>query len=118
MVFTPLQNLGHAFVVPRRAEFVLQEGFASSVEDTLSSVSIQVTSPLASFPFLFFPLYRRILLVSNENLPSVQHTSQRNGPVMAPVVEGSDVVDEDDKVFRGTLVEDLGVGFVPASHGD
>lgn len=56
--------------------------------------------------------------MSNENLPSVQHTSQRNGPVMAPVVEGSDVVDEDDKVFRGTLVEDLGVGFVPASHGE
>ena len=56
--------------------------------------------------------------MSNEDLPSVQYTSQRNGPVMAPVVEGSDVVDEDDKVFRGTLVEDLGVGFVPASHGE
>ena len=56
--------------------------------------------------------------MSNENLPSVQHTSQRNGPVMAPVVEGSDVVDEDDKVFGSALVEDLRVGFVPASHGD
>ena len=56
--------------------------------------------------------------MSNENLPSVQHASQRNGPVMTPVVEGSDVVDKDDKVIVSALVEDLGVGLVPASHGN
>ena len=60
----------------------------------------------------------KFLPVSNENLPSVHHLSQRNGPVMAPVVESSVVVDEDDKVFGGTLVKDLGVVFVAASHGE
>ena len=44
LIFTPLQDLNHAFVFIRRAEFVLQKSFAGSVKDTLSSVSIQVTS--------------------------------------------------------------------------
>lgn len=56
--------------------------------------------------------------MSNENLPSIHHTGQRDGAVIAPVVKGADVVDEDDKVVRGALVEDLGGCDVGTRHDD
>lgn len=54
--------------------------------------------------------------MGNEDLPSVHHTGQGDGAVIAPVVEGTDVVDEDDKVVRGTFVEDLGGCDVGTRH--
>ena len=54
--------------------------------------------------------------MSNKDLPPIQDLSKGNGAVIAPVVEGGDVVDENDKVVVGALVEDLGVRFVAASH--
>ena len=47
--------------------------------------------------------------MSNKNLPPIQDLSKGNGAVIAPVVEGGDVVDENDKVVVGALIEDLGV---------
>lgn len=54
--------------------------------------------------------------MSNKNLPPVDDLGKRDGAVVAPVVEGGDVVDEDNKVVIGSLVEDLGVCFVTARH--
>lgn len=54
--------------------------------------------------------------MSNENLPPVQHTGQRDGAVFAPVVEDGEVVDEDDEVVDSAFVEDLGGGGVGAGH--
>lgn len=56
--------------------------------------------------------------VGREDLPAVQHIRQRNGTVLAPVVEGLGVVDEDDEVIGGALVEDLGGGVVGTRHCD
>lgn len=57
------------------------------------------------------------ILMSNENLPSVHDLSKRDGLVVAPLLEDLLVVDEDDVVVRGTLVDDLGDGFTATSHG-
>jgi len=54
--------------------------------------------------------------MSNKNLPPVHDLSKGDGAVIAPVVEGGDVINENDKVVVGALVEDLGVCFVTASH--
>lgn len=54
--------------------------------------------------------------MSNKDLPPIQDLSKGNGAVIAPVVEGGDVVDENDKVVVGALIEDLGVRFVATSH--
>jgi len=54
--------------------------------------------------------------MSNKNLPPVHDLGKGDGAVIAPVVEGGDVVDENDKVIVGALVENLGVCFVATSH--
>ena len=55
--------------------------------------------------------------MSNEDLPAVQHVSQGDGAVLAPLFENLHVIDEDDEVLGGTLVEDLGGGVVGAHFG-
>ena len=43
--------------------------------------------------------------MSNKDLPPIQDLGKGNGAVIAPVVEGGDVVDENDKVVVGALVD-------------
>ena len=61
-------------------------------------------------------LIKSNILVSNENLPSVHDMSKRNGLVGAPLLEDLLVIDEDDEVVRGALVDDLGDAFTATSH--
>lgn len=54
--------------------------------------------------------------MSHENLPAVQHFSERNTAVTLPLLEDLEVIDEDNEVFGVTLVEDLVGGFVSTGH--
>lgn len=53
--------------------------------------------------------------MGDKDLPAVQHVSQGDGAVLAPLFEDVHVVNEDDEVLGGTLVEDLG-GSVVGTH--
>lgn len=56
------------------------------------------------------------LRVSNEDLPTVQHVGERDAAVAPPLLQDFDVIDEDDKVIRLALVENLGCKIVGARH--
>ena len=55
--------------------------------------------------------------MSDKDLPTVQHVGQGDGAVLAPLLEDLHIVDEDDEVLGGTLVEDLGGGVVGTHIG-
>lgn len=52
--------------------------------------------------------------MGHKDLPAVQHVRQRNGTVLAPVVQDLDIINEDDEIVHVALVEDLGGGVVGA----
>lgn len=54
--------------------------------------------------------------MSEEDLPAVQDIGEGNAPVILPLLKDIKIVDEDDKVVRATLVEDLAGGFVSTRH--
>lgn len=58
----------------------------------------------------------RNIPVRHEDLPAVEHLSQRDSAVLAPVVQSLSVIDEDDKVVDLALVEDAGLLLICARH--
>lgn len=56
--------------------------------------------------------------MSDKDLPARHDLCQRDGAVLAPLLGGSDIVDEDDKVVGLALVEDFGDLVVSARHFD
>lgn len=54
--------------------------------------------------------------MGDKDLPAADDLSERNALVVLPVLDGLDVVDEDDEVLLLALVVDLGLGVVAASH--
>lgn len=58
-----------------------------------------------------------ILLVSHKDLEAVHDLGEGDGAVVFPVLDGLDVVDEDDEIFVFALVVDFGLVGVSAGHG-
>jgi hypothetical protein len=54
--------------------------------------------------------------VRNKNLPTAHDLGQGDGAILAPVLGGGDVIDENDEVVGVALVDHLGGGVVSASH--
>jgi hypothetical protein len=54
--------------------------------------------------------------MSHKDLPSIQNISQRNTAIPPPLLQGVQVINEDDKVLRATLVKDLMGAIVGARH--
>lgn len=54
--------------------------------------------------------------MSDKNLPAVHHIRKWDAAVALPLLQDLDVIDEDDKVLRLALVEDLGGSVVSAGH--
>jgi hypothetical protein len=54
--------------------------------------------------------------VSHKDLPPIQHISQWDATVTLPLLQGLEVIDEDDKVLGATLVKDLVGVVVGARH--
>ena len=55
--------------------------------------------------------------MSSKDLPAVDNIDQRNAAVVLPLLQCLELIDEDDKVLRLALVEDL-VSCVVASRHD
>lgn len=110
LILAALEDLDHAFLLLMGTELVIQTGVTRAVEDTLGTVTRDHQHLPPAEP------EGRYIPVSDEDLPAVHDVGQRDGAVVAPVVEGGEVVDEDDEVVGAALVEDLGGGDVCAGH--
>jgi hypothetical protein len=93
LVLATLQDLNQAIILIGGAELVLQSILAGAVEDALGAVAM-----------------------SHKDLPSIQNISQRNTAIPPPLLQGVQVINEDDKVLRATLVKDLMGAVVGARH--
>lgn len=55
--------------------------------------------------------------MSDKDLEAVDDLGEGDGAVVFPVLDGLDVVDEDDEIFVFALVVDFGLVSVSAGHG-
>lgn len=83
LVLPTLKNLGHALIFIVSAEFVLQSGFASSIQDTLGAVAETVLEH-EHLRKSRHSTTRVSLRVSHEDFPPVQDITEGNAAVFLP----------------------------------
>lgn len=112
LVLAALQDLDKAFIVLGGTELILQSILAGAVENALGAVADgdKNVSPYHQQETM------TDLPMSYKYLPPVEHISQWDAAVTFPLLQDPQVINEDNKVLRATLVKDLVGGIVGARH--
>ena len=107
-----LEDLLHDLILVGGAKLVLQCSLAGGVENTLVTVPVAIQLDTA----LRCAIVWDDLLVGGEDLEATDHLGKGDGRVVLPLLNGLDIVNEDNEVLGGALEVDLGLGSVATSH--